>query len=278
MDINNEFVINDYRDYFKSNDRKIEIPKAIVHIGKDAFKNHTKMVKLTIHEKLKKIEKSAFEGCIKLESIKVFGDSELVVIPEKCFKDCKSLQSFEIPSEVGVIKKYAFSGCTSISHIVIPESIIAIEAGAFDKWTEDQTIEIYRNFKFGIVCKAKIINHSISDDSVYEDEIYETSDGKYMYSVKTKCGHVGRHRYMPIHFPVIATTKKEAAKIARSIPRVKHHHKDAILEVKQINKREFDQLCLNNKNDPYLYMTSKYQQKNIKDDIDTRAIPETRHI
>ena len=177
---------------------------------------------------------------------------------------------------VGVIKKYAFSGCTNIKHIVIPKEVIAVEAGAFDKWTEDQTIEMYSKFKFGVVCKAKIINHSISNDEVEENEIYEINDGKYMYSVLTKCGHVGRDRYMPINFAVVASSKKEAARVAREIPRVKHHHKDAILEVRQISLNDFNRLNELNNEDPYLKIKSKYQQKPIKDLIDDRAVLEVR--
>lgn len=276
LDEDKVYVINNYSEHFSKRDRKIEIPKSVVHISKESFKEHRKMVKLTIHEKVKKIGTSAFEDCERLELVKFFGDSELVVIPENCFKDCKSLKSFKIPPEVGVIKKYAFSGCTGIEHIIIPEDVIAIEAGAFDKWTKDQTIEMYRNFKFGIVCKAKIINHSLDDQVIDENEIYETEKGLFMYSVKAKCGHVGRHRYMPIDFPIIASTKKEAAKIARNIPRVKHDHKFAILEVKQINKTEYERLIEVNNSDPYLKIKSKYQQKGLEDLINERAVLEVR--
>ena len=44
------------------------------------------------------------------------------------------------------------------------------------------------------------------------------------FAVICKCGHVGRNNYILITFPVIANSKKEAARIARSIPRCKHHH------------------------------------------------------
>jgi hypothetical protein len=273
--LDNSFVLESYNDCSSLRDVKVEIPETVVHIKEKAFMNHPKMKKITIHSKLKKIGKSAFESCEYLQRVKFLGESELVVIPEKCFKDCTSLKEFKIPSEVGVIKKYAFSGCTSIKHIVIPEYVIAIEAGAFDKWTKDQTIEIYSNFKFGIVCKATIINHSLDDKEILEDEIYETEAGQYLYAVNAKCGHVGRHRYMPITFPVCAETRKEAAKVVRSFPRVKHDHKNAILSVRQISLSEYNELIDINNNDPYLSMKSKYQQKEIEDLINQRAVLET---
>jgi hypothetical protein len=116
--------------------------------------------------------------------------------------------------------------------------------GAFDKWTKVQTIEIYRNFKFGIVCKATIINHAI------DEEVYQTIEGKYYFKVLTKCGYVGRHRHMPIYFPIIAESRKEAAKIARTKPRVKKEHKDAILEVVQITKKEYEKIKEDNNFNP----------------------------
>lgn len=270
-------IMKDSLSYFNKNERKIEIPKHVVHVFDEVFKDNQKIKKLTIHSRVRKLGKSSFENCFNLERVKFIGDSELVVIPERCFLGCKSLDAFEIPDEVGVIKKYAFKGCTNINKIVIPKSVIAIEAGAFDKWTEDQTIEMYSNFKFGMVCKARIINHSQSDEQLIDDEVYERLDGKYMYAVKCKCGHVGRHRYMPIEFAVIALSKKEAAKIARQIPRVKHNHKDAILGVRQLSERQYQKLIEVNNDNPYLKIKSKYQQKEIDDYIDNHAVFESNY-
>lgn len=268
--LSSESISNRYKDV------KIEIPQSVVYIEKDLLRDNSRVKKITIHSKVNKIGSSAFRNCDSLERVKFLGDSELVTIPESCFRDSTKLKEFVIPNEVGVIKKYAFKNCIGIKHIVIPDTVIAIEAGAFDGWTKGQTIEMQRNFKFGMVCKANIINHSIDNIEVLEEEVYDTPDGKYMYAVKCKCGHVGRHRYMPITFPIIAESKKDAAKIARKISRVKHDHKDAILSVNQISKRVFDELVNINNEDPYLTFRSKYQQRDFKDMIDERALPETR--
>ena len=63
-------------------------------------------------------------------------------------------------------------------------------------------------------------------------------EAKY-YKVLAKCGHVGRNRYIIKSFYVKAENGKEAAKIVRDKPRVKHHHKDAIKEVIQIKYEEY---------------------------------------
>lgn len=58
------------------------------------------------------------------------------------------------------------------------------------------------------------------------------------YAVTAKCGHTGFGPgfYIPITFIVSAESAKEAAIKARQIPRVKHHHKDAISEVHAIDE------------------------------------------
>ena len=55
------------------------------------------------------------------------------------------------------------------------------------------------------------------------------------YIVTAKCGHVGKNKYILIDFPVVAEDGETAAQIVRLIPRVKHDHKDAIKEVKQVD-------------------------------------------
>ena len=60
------------------------------------------------------------------------------------------------------------------------------------------------------------------------------------FNVTAKCGHVGRGYYIPITFAVKAESAAEAASVARDLPRVKHHHKDAILSVKEVNRYEFE--------------------------------------
>ena len=83
------------------------------------------------------------------------------------------------------------------------------------------------------------------------------------YEVVCKCGHVGRQHYIPIAFPVSANSKKEAAVIARNIPRVKHHHKDAILEVNEITYEEYEILVERNKNDEYLQCHNIQEQNQL---------------
>ncbi len=59
------------------------------------------------------------------------------------------------------------------------------------------------------------------------------------FKVCAKCGHVGRNRYYEGVFYKTANSAKEAAKIVRNCARVKHHHKDAILSVEEIDVNRY---------------------------------------
>ena len=94
------------------------------------------------------------------------------------------------------------------------------------------------------------------------------------FAVICKCGHVGRNNYILITFPVIAANRKEAARIARNIPRCKRHHKDCIREVAEISYEVFLQIKSKNDNDPYLFCKCIQEQRCY--DLSNRIIPENK--
>lgn len=91
------------------------------------------------------------------------------------------------------------------------------------------------------------------------------------YAVTAQFGHVGRGKYIPKTIPVYAENGREAAEKVRWMPRVKHHRKDAIIDVKKISEKEYLELKEINKNDPYFKVGSKQEQeilcKNIEESI-----------
>ena len=97
------------------------------------------------------------------------------------------------------------------------------------------------------------------------------------FRVTCKCGHVGRQFFIRIDFPVAAFSRKEAAKIARSIPRVKHDRKDAILNCIEIDHEEYLILQMINRNDPYLQCKNKQEQTKIFG-FEKRIEPEPQYI
>ncbi|MGI6725903.1 MAG: hypothetical protein ACOX62_06890 [Christensenellales bacterium] len=95
------------------------------------------------------------------------------------------------------------------------------------------------------------------------------------FLVTAKCGHVGRGRYLPVTFAVIAQNARHAAARARQYPRVKRHHKNAILRVEEIGKQTYLAAIEQNNQDPYLRCRSRKEQAPYEEQIQARTLPET---
>ena len=96
------------------------------------------------------------------------------------------------------------------------------------------------------------------------------------FMVTAKCGHVGKDFYIPIDFPVMADSAKEAAARARQLPRVKHHHKDAILSVTEVSYSDYTDQCNVNRYDPYLQCRNIQDQRKEYEAVYSRVLKETR--
>ena len=81
------------------------------------------------------------------------------------------------------------------------------------------------------------------------------------YKVKAKCGHVGRNNYIEKFFYVVAESGKEAARIVRYMPRVKHDRKDAILTVEKISEEEYKVGIEDFKSDMYFHVSNSSEQR-----------------
>lgn len=92
----------------------------------------------------------------------------------------------------------------------------------------------------------------------------EKSNVKKYFKVIAKCGHVGRKKYVPIQFAVVAENGKEASSKVRSFPRVKHDRKYAILLCRAISFDEFIKIRELNNSDEYLKCKNKQEQECIE--------------
>ena len=92
------------------------------------------------------------------------------------------------------------------------------------------------------------------------------------YAVTAQFGHVGRGKYIPKTVSVYAEDGKKAAEKVRWMPRVKHHRKDAILDVKKITFEEYIKIREINEKDPYFKVRSKKEQKKFCIDIEKMVV------
>lgn len=87
---------------------------------------------------------------------------------------------------------------------------------------------------------------------------------KKYFSVKTKCGHVGKFRCVWIDFAVVAENAKEAAEKVKKYSRVKRHQKSCIESVTKIDFENFMMLKAKNDADPYLHCKSIQEQRAVE--------------
>ncbi len=91
---------------------------------------------------------------------------------------------------------------------------------------------------------------------------------KQYFIVSVKCGHVGRNNYIVKDFPIVASTAKEAATMARYVGRAKHHLKDAIVNVERVSEDLYMVQEDRNQNDPYFSCKNAQDQRTACPDID----------
>lgn len=94
---------------------------------------------------------------------------------------------------------------------------------------------------------------------------------KKYFLVSTKCGHVGRNKYIMVDFAIKAETAKDAAQIAKKLPRVKKHWKDAVSKVKEVTQDVFYQQILENNKDNYLKSRCIQDQRHMCKHIEERV-------
>ena len=96
------------------------------------------------------------------------------------------------------------------------------------------------------------------------------------YEVTVKFGHVGKNKYYKGNIYIKAENGKEAASKARSCPRVKHDHKDAILSVTELDYETFQELWKNNEEISYFSCYNVQEQRNCLCEIQDKIFQETR--
>lgn len=84
------------------------------------------------------------------------------------------------------------------------------------------------------------------------------------YKATVKCGHVGRNHYILKSIYIKAEDGKEAALKARNTPRVKHHQKDAIKNVRLITLQQYSLGVRASANDLYFKVHNSSEQRELR--------------
>lgn len=110
--------------------QNVYIPNNIRIIGKDAFKNQTKISKIIIPDSVEEIQESAFERCIQIPYIIL--PNSLKSIGNKAFCRCYSLAYIALNDALKEIGDEAFAFCGKLKVISINKKLEKIAPTAFN--------------------------------------------------------------------------------------------------------------------------------------------------
>lgn len=130
--------------------RGISLPVKLESIGDGAFKGCTNMTQLSVPKAVKSIGDSAFEGDASLFMvyIKDSSYSDMTIIGEAAFKDCRHLEKFGsdtefiLPGRLESIGASAFENCIAIKKVTLPDSVVEKEIKEKNPDTGEEKITI----------------------------------------------------------------------------------------------------------------------------------------
>jgi len=109
----------------------VVISEGITRIEAAAFYNNKNIVSVDIPESVGFIGNSAFEKCSNLENAVLSASLNSSTFGRRVFKDCVSLKSVSLGSNVKAVGEETFRNCGSIKEILIPASVENIANYAF---------------------------------------------------------------------------------------------------------------------------------------------------
>lgn len=128
--------------------KKVNVPEGITCIGREAFKDKTKISIICLPDTLVRIEYAAFERCIGLSSIIL--PENLEIIEEKAFLRCYNLKYISFNDRLISIEEEAFGFCCKIRYIQLGLEVKHIASSAFNNCNKLERILVSvdnNNFK-----------------------------------------------------------------------------------------------------------------------------------
>ena len=108
----------------------VVLPPDLQSIGKSAFK-YTGLTSIKIPQNVSTIWANAFCFCENLEKVEFAENSKCWLIERNAFRGCKKLQSITLPDNLRALGDNAFAACYELKEIDFPESVREIGDNIF---------------------------------------------------------------------------------------------------------------------------------------------------
>lgn len=164
-------------------------------------------VNLVIPSNIRVIEKEAFKGFRKLESLKFEKDSMIEVIDEMAFCGCPELKSVVLPKHLRMIGNAAFMGCRNLQSVILEKNnqleIIGDEAflmagrrSLFINENKQTSFVFYSTFK------------SLGERAFTQNALFDTFDFSRVIDLKEIPAEAFSHTGCKVIFPTSGCIKK----------------------------------------------------------------------
>ena len=120
--------------------KTIILPDGLWSIGRDAFRNCTKLESITIPDSVREIRMHAFKDCTSLKTID-FG-SGVEQIGHRAFDGCTALKSITLPGSGETVENEAFRNCTAMTSATLEPGVKSINANVFRNCKKLTSIKI----------------------------------------------------------------------------------------------------------------------------------------
>ena len=146
-----------YRCY---NLASVEIPNAVLSIGRYAFNQCYNLTSVDIPNSVILIDEYAFGGCSSLTSIDI--PDSVTSIGQSAFSGCSSLTILEVPNSVTTIGRSAFYGCSGLEQITVDR-----DNTTYDSRENCNAIIATETNNLIVGCKNTIIPNSVTTIGSY---------------------------------------------------------------------------------------------------------------
>lgn len=240
--------------------RKVRLPfVAGFEIGKNAFKDCSKLTTVSGIDYVTNIGESAFAGTqIYLTSNSRIGNlgdvTTLGTIGKSAFQNCTNLLELYIGKNIGTIGQYAFRGCSSLKELVIGDSVKTIAPSAFAGCTALTSISLGKSFSDGIMLSL-IFTDPMNLDSITVSEENPTflDEGNCLVDTTTNTLYMGTNStVIPKDVETIynkafyGRTGLESIVIPASVTKINAQAFDGCANLKQVISKSVSPANLNN--------------------------------